>query len=472
VPTLNGWLAVAFAVALLFAGIAAPVGSADAAAEAAAGPTEAPTLTVQVDRTDSTIRYRTIVRAPADADRVRLDGAFGILNVTRADGFVTAGNGYRLADGREQATLTAIIDLDDARDTPLGKVGPDGSFQAGENWAFAPSPRYHVRSWTSGNTTPRSTRLGSPDADTETAVHADAPVAVGERFVFLGPHDVRTRTVEGQRVELIVPEAASFALGADRSFRLAGRTYQEAGATPERPVTAFVLPETVRAGGGASGTDLWLRADASEQTLTHEFAHTALTLPTTAETQWLSEAAAEYLAYQVTHEERVTDTLRRRAGDDDAVLADRTTWESDYVAYRKGAALLALLDERVRTATDGEHSLTDVLTRLSAMDGPIDPAELRKVVTATADESTAAWLDEQATGTAPAVAPATQSAGFVTFDVVDQWTLGDSGAVPSGSPRDPLTVLTSLGALSVLFWVPVRLGYGLYRRRFPRGSAT
>lgn len=444
--------------ALLLAGAATPVGSIGTAAESPAATESAatgPVLAVDVERSGSEIHYTAMVRAPEGAVRVRLGGAFGILNVSRSDGFVATNAGYRLRDGRERATLTASIDLAESRETALGAVGPNGPFQAGEHWAFAPSPRYHVR-WSNGDET-RTVELRDARSNSTagSVVRAEQPVAVGDRFVFLGPHSVRTEQVDDRPVRLVVPEVASFDAGAERSFELARQVHQAGGTGPQQPVTAFVLPAAVRAGGGASDADVWLRADASERTVAHEFAHTALSLRTTPETRWLSEAAAEYLAYRAVEETGVTERLRLRVADGDAVLADRATWESEHVPYRKGAALLALLDERIQTATNGEQSLTSVLVALSRTEAVIDAATLRQTVAEVADERTAAWLEEQATGTAPAVRPGAQAG------------LGSLGSVSNLS-----ALLASLGAASTLLWVLLRLGYGLWRRLGSPGSAT
>lgn len=444
--TVRRGIVVIAAVALLFTAIAPPVGSAGAAGPDAP---DDPTLAVDIERDGTTVQYRATVTAPADADRVRIDGAFGVLNVTDRDGLVAARNGYRLADDREEATITLSIDLSEHRDTPLGRVGPDGPFQAGEDWAFAPSPRFHVRWWHDGSA--EQVRLRGAQRDsTESAVTAEAPVAVGERFVFLGPHRVERRTVDGQSVRLVVPETASFAVGAERAFALANRTVRAAGNAPRRPATAFVLPDSVRAGGGASGTDLWVRADADERTVAHEFAHTALRLRTTRETRWVSEAAAEYLAYRAVSPGAVTTTLRRRVTDTDAVLADRDSWGDDAVPYRKGAALLALLDERIRTASGGERSLTHVLVRLSASDAAVDTTALEAAVRAVSDDATATWFTGQATSSAPAVRPPEQAGLGGSFD---------STIAVSTASQNPLGLLATLGGFSMLVWVPFRLRY-------------
>lgn len=451
-----------------------PVGSADAASSATApsqsavaGSSTDATLGVHVKRVGSVLRYHATVRMPSGADDVRLDGAFGQLTVTAKDGFVPDGSGYRLREGRTNATLTASFDLSEQRSTPLGAVGPDGPFQATEGWAFAPSPRYQLR-WTTDGTV-QSTRLRdaqTPGGSPASVVSADQQVAVGERFVFLGPHSVRTEAVDGQTVRVVVPEAASFRVGTERTLELARTVNAEAGVTPSRPVTAFVLPGAVRANGGASGTDIWVQEDAGELTVAHEFAHAALRLPTTEQTRWLSEAAAEYLAYQASHDERVTAKLRERVADADAVLAEQASWESDHVAYRKGAAVLAMLDDRIRTVTDGEESLTAVLAELSSGARTVDAAHLGAAVAGVADADTATWLDEQMTGTARATLPATRASGFVSGDAFDR---SPGTGVPW--PLSPV----SLGALVVAGWMlwkaPMRVGYRRCRRVASRGFA-
>jgi hypothetical protein len=224
-------------------------------------------------------------------------------------------------------------------------------------------------------------------------------------------------------------------------------------------VTAFVLPREVRAGGAASDTDLWVRADASERTVAHEFAHAAVSLRTTERTRWLGEAAAEYVAYRTVSTGEVRETLLERVVQRDAVLADRDTWHSDAVAYRKGAAVLALLDERVRAATDGDHSIRTVLAALSA-GGRVDAATLREAVVGAADEPTATWLVDQAAGE-PTFDSATASASTGTPGV-DQRIPG-AGGDHGLSPAAISGLLTALAAFLVTLWVLARCSYRLLR---------
>ena len=455
-------------LAVVLAGAAAPVGgvgtadldpTSTTAGAVATPPAETP-LSVSVERSGSTVRYRATVTAPENAEHVRLGGAFGLLNVTRSDGFRAVEHGYRLREGRDRGTLVVAVDLDESRSTPLGRVGPDGPFQAGDGWAFAPSPRFGL-SWTvNGTTAERRLAAGAAEKGASVPLDADGSVAVGDRFVYLGAHTVDQR--DGTR--LIVPRAASFDVGADRALSLAASTYREAGTDPDGPVTAFVLPREVRAGGAASGTDLWVRADATERTVAHEFAHAAVSLRTTERTRWLGEAAAEYVAYRTVGPADVTGTLLARVVQPDAVLADRDSWGSDAVAYRKGAAVLALLDERVRATSDGERSIRSVLAELSAAER-VDAETLRAVVVAAADEPTAVWLTEHATGEA-------------TFDAVAE---DDSARTPGvarrfpgvdgagwASPTAVTGLLAALGAVVLIFWVIARCCYrafGLLRSR-------
>jgi hypothetical protein len=412
-PSTPGRRTVVIAVVwtLLFAGAVGSVMSLGApngtpltdigAVTGADGPADRPTLDVAVSRENATLVYDVTVTAPADVRHLRLDGAFGAYTVTETSGFVADRGGYRLADGREQATLTATLDLSESQRTALGTVGPDGAFQAGDDWAFAPSPRFHVR-WMRGDVVHHQ-RLTEHQTDPAVAVDAAAPVAIGERFVFLGAHSVHTRRVDGQQVRVVVPEGTTFQVGVNRSVSLLGAVQKETGTRATGPITAFVLPEQVRSGGASSGRDVWVRADVSEVTVAHEFVHATLTLRTTSETQWLREAVAEYLAYRVAGDEESLALLAAGADGTDArtVLADPSTWPDDRVPYEHGAATLAALDGRLRAASDGDETVGTLVGRLSSQsrrgEWLTHESVVQTVWTATHDE-TATWFDAAATG--------------------------------------------------------------------------
>ena len=447
---------------VLLAGATAPVGSVGAAAapasDAAISPSptnETASLSVAVERDGDTVRFRATVDAD-DAEDVRLDGAFGLLTVTEHDGFRAVDGSYHLREGRERGTLVAAVDLGDPRQTPLGDIGPGGAFQAGEGWAFAPSPRFSL-SWRANGRIVEE-RFGPGAA-------ADPTVAVGERFVFLGAHRVH----ESGDVRLIVPERARFAVGADRAFSLAERSYRAAGSHPDGPVTAFVLPRAVRAGGAASGTDLWIRADAGERTVVHEFAHTALALRTTDRTRWLGEASAEYVAYRVAGPADTVGVLTARVTQRDAVLADRETWHGDSVAYRKGAAVIALLDQRIRRVTDDERSVAAVLGTLSAS-SRVDSTTLRSAVASASNEATATWLLEFA-GAPKTVDHAAGSPAPTGSPGAEQRFPGSDGGSDGLSFAEVSGLLAALGALAMMGWVLLRGCYRLVARFCP-GSAV
>lgn len=441
---------------VLLAGASAPAGSVGAAAAPASDAVASPapangtaSLSVAVERDGDTVRFRATVDAD-DAEDVRLDGAFRLLTVAEHDGFRAVDGSYHLREGRERGTLVAAVNLGEARQTPLGEVGPGGPLQAGDRWAFAPSPRFRL-SWREDGRI-ADQRFGPGAAADDTAV------AVGERFVFLGAHRVH----ESGDVRLIVPEHASFPVGADRALSLAEQSYRAAGSHPDGPVTAFVLPRAVRAGGAASGTDLWIRADAGERTVAHEFAHTALALGTTDRTRWLGEASAEYVAYRVAGPEDTVGVLTARVTQRDAVLADRETWHGDSVAYRKGAAVVALLDQRIRRVTDDERSVAAVLGTLSAS-SRVDSATLRGAVASASNGATATWLlefagapktvDHAAGSPAPTGSPGAEQ----RFSGTDDGSDGIPVAEISG-------LLAALGAFAMMGWVLLRGCYRLVSR--------
>ncbi len=461
---------------MLFAGASLPAGLAAGApaspahpAVAAAPSSTAPSadLAVTVERDGRTVRFEATVDADHEADSVRLDGAFGVLNVTETDGFESAGDGYRLSEGRERATLVAGVDLGETRSTPLGDIGPDGPFQAGENWAFAPSPRFRLSWEAAGTTLERRFDAGDEAPGGNVSVDADAPVAVGDRFVFVGSHRVHVATGDSP-TRLIVPDAAAFTVGADRALELAVGSYRAAGTTPDGAVTAFVLPRAARAGGAASDTDLWIRADASELTLAHEFAHAALALHTNERSRWLGEASAEYVAYRVAGPDDTVGVLTDRVTRPDAVLADRDSWHGDRVAYRKGAAVLALLDERIREVTDGERSVRSVFAALSASEY-VDPVVLRKAVVDAAGEETAVWLAGYVGGD-PATTAGDGPHPSMTPGLDQRFPEmgGDADTLPAAELSG---LLAAVAAVLVLLWTVVRAGYRLFRRLRP-GSAV
>lgn len=369
--------------------VGAPSG-AFAATDATAESNPQSPLSVTVHRNGSSLVYRATVQAPAAVQRLRVDGAFGVYAVTDHSGFVASDNGYRLRDGRESGTLTLRLDLSEHRETPLGTVGPNGTFQAREDWAFAPSPRFHLRWRSAGDNAIHHQRLDDSVVD----VRGTTDVVVGERFVFLGPHTVHTREVEGREIRIVVPAGTEFGVGSERSFDLFGRVQRTMEADADSTVTTFVLPETVRSGGAASGTDVWVRADAGEVTVAHEFAHASLSLWTTTRTRWLREAMAEYVAYRVAGPENVSFADRVRHPD--ASLTEPSTWPDEKVPYRKGAAVLAALDGKILSATDGEHSLVTLLQRLSTRREAITHDSFVDAVGRTAGEETASWLTQTA----------------------------------------------------------------------------
>ncbi|MBP1987748.1 hypothetical protein [Halolamina salifodinae] len=449
---------------VLLAGVSAPAGGVSAAVASGGADATSPTttngaasLSVAVERDSETVRFRASVDAADAAEDVRLDSAFGLLTVSESDGFRKVDGSYRLREGREQGTLVAAIDLSNSRQTPLGKIGQNGPFQAGEGWAFAPSPRFHL-SWREDGRI-LDQRFGPGAAADE------ANVSVGKRFVFIGAHRVH----ESGDVRLILPERARFAVGVDRALSLADQSYGVVGSDPDGPVTAFVLPRAVRAGGAASSTDLWVRADAGKRTVAHEFGHTALALRTTDRTRWLGEASAEYVAYRVAGPEDTVGVLTARVTQPDAVLADRETWGGASVAYRKGAAVIAHLDERIRRATDGERSVSTVLAALSASKR-IDSERLHAAVTAASNEATATWLQEHAGSSAGLDDAAGSSASTGTPGAEQRFSGTNDGL--DGIPLAELSgLLTALGAFVVIGWVLLR---GCYRllSRFRTGSAV
>jgi len=223
----------------------------------------------------------------------------------------------------------------------------------------------------------------SPSVDTEPGVerrerlHVVGEGYVGNRTVLLGDHEVYDRRADGQTIEVVVPDSVSLLYGpnrtadalanASRALRIGARDDTlHAFATPEIETEADFL---VQPGFALDGSTLLVDADSELDVWTHEYVHTRQAFSDAERLQWLTEASAEYYGWLLSIRQgydgwgALRGVLSSARGDE-SVLGDPETWsgESD---YRKGALVLAALDRAVRTATDGERTLQDVLRRVN-----------------------------------------------------------------------------------------------------------
>jgi len=209
---------------------------------------------------------------------------------------------------------------------------------------------------------------------------------VGSALLYLGPHEIRERTAHGQRFQLVVPQQAtltedpeeildSVADASDR-FRVGDR---------DKRVLMIAAPTSVSWGvlGLQTGDrDFYVQADqqldAADNTWIHEYVHTRQDFRTERESEWFFEATAEYYAGQLTLEQDRIDYQQFRnylaRGQNrrfaDVRLVDPSTWRSNGGNYFKGALVVADLDRRIRTETDGSGTFQDVFRRMNRKSSP------------------------------------------------------------------------------------------------------
>jgi hypothetical protein len=266
------------------------------------------------------------------------------------------------------------------------------------DWAVVEAASTGAASW--------QYRGGSPTFTRTVHVAGEGVVSPDGAVAYLGPHDEYRDTTGDQTTRLVVPTASN--LSPQPSVVLAGLDNAtdalDVGAlSPE--VVAIALPTTKTewgALGRQAGDDgFWVQADASmttpNNTWFHEYVHTRQSFGWTDETRWLVEATANYYAGLLSFNLGYTagDEFRRHVAtdrDSDAVLSAPNQWPSRHTPYSKGMRVLAALDHRIRTATDGTRSFIHVFRSMNKQDD-LTHDNFVEIVNNVASGSNRRWLD-------------------------------------------------------------------------------
>jgi hypothetical protein len=268
------------------------------------------------------------------------------------------------------------------------------------------------------------TNTGTETEPLEVARVAGQGVA-GPNFAYLGPSQTYNRTVNGTTIHLIVPKAAqpastpqtmlSALAKAERSLQMGAQTEH---------VDVFIAPPPITVSGLAGGVaqnghrDILVHQSARlatpDNVLLHEYIHTQQDYTTSDEMKWLVEASAEYygalLAYQqglISYE--AFHSYVESESYPTAILFDSDTWSSSNVPYFKGMQTLAALDAKIRTLSNGTHSLADVFRHLNHHEGTVTYDVFVTYVSQAAGESLAGWLNKYVKSPATPNVPTTPS---------------------------------------------------------------
>lgn len=182
--------------------------------------------------------------------------------------------------------------------------------------------------------------------------------------------------------------------------------------------TVFVVPDAVTNGlrGGAfhGGSDptIWLTIDGVDTTqstvLGHELVHASQTYSVDSELQWWIEASAAYLGGLI--ETRAHDSVNHDAFAEQmfhptdweycsipptnrtAQLSTPDTW-THYFQYFQGARLASIIDETLRTHTDGTHTLLSLHQWMQSHES-VTYSEFRAQIAAWTSPAFASQLDQ------------------------------------------------------------------------------
>jgi hypothetical protein len=381
------------------------------------------------DRVRVTVRLTSL---PAAVSRFRFSPQFDGVRTVDRRGF-TREDGDFVWDGRTETpsiTYTAPA-APDARSESRGtERGANGLGTAdAEDWTYVATGRL---------TFPYAYRYFGTDPGVETRIAAEGGTT-GASVAFLGEYTTATQRTGDQRFRLVVPDAATFdATARERVFATlrTARRDLEVGAVDDR-VTVFVTTAPIRRGGVtfpqrvADAQNVWVRddvpVDATSNTWIHEYVHTRQSYDLAPELGWFTEASAEYYAALLTlHQGRIDYdafhdhvTVDRHAADR---LADQSTWTRDRTPYTKGRRVLAALDARIRTESDGTATLEDVFRRLNDHGGTVTYRDFVEQVNGVAGTDLSDWLDRHVRGT---VAPPVPDDRYTFVDPTVADTDGD-----------------------------------------------
>jgi PGF-CTERM protein len=324
------------------------------------------------------------------------------LNVTAADGLNRTQNrtwtwreGETDRDHTPTLTTTYEVNRTNTHFDGFDSVG------TGEWALFAvPDVRLHWR-WDSGRgpTYREPVRLG-----------ANATGYAGVEWVFVGDATVDRRQIDYQNVTLVVPDSAP-----DGSLSPVVRQLREAipllnVQQPNDRIDVFLAPSPIRRGGlestefGGEPDALWVSTrtvDENSLITSHEYVHTRQSFNTSARMDWLDEGHAEYTELLLGLETGRIDYAEFRsklAGTEESSVNLTDPTHDLSADYEKGARVVAVIDTKIRRATDGERTFEDVWIRLNAHDGTVTYRDFKQILERVAGQSFDDWLDTATSG--------------------------------------------------------------------------
>ncbi|WP_207586641.1 CARDB domain-containing protein [Halomontanus rarus] len=295
----------------------------------------------------------------------------------------------------------------------------------------------------------------------ERTAEVDGPGATGGDIAYFGPVTEHTRSAGSESFRLAVPDAVELRESPEDildSFENASRSLRIGGKNDEVFVVAVPSDDV---SWGASGiqygdSDAWVVADAPLDTprnvWLHEYVHTRQDFMkssgtgTTAETQWLVEAQAEYFAALTTLEQERIEfsdfrrSLRegQRALYTRGTLSDRSTWHHEQTDYVKGPLVFGAIDRQLRLETEGERTGRDVVRKLNLREEPVTQDAFLSLLEREGGPDLRAFAERytQTAQTPDAWSVSDHSAAFDQPTALIDYALADEPIRVSGPTRD------------------------------------
>jgi hypothetical protein len=216
-------------------------------------------------------------------------------------------------------------------------------------------------------------------------------------FSFLGEHDIKTANANGQQFRLVIPEAANLSVSPDAIFEdiaYASNQLKVGGRDEEVVMIAIPTPNGMNwAFGGVALDRTFLAQDKTPLNSTlngwvHEYIHTRQDFDTTRDFRWFTEGSAIYYTslFTLQQEQIGFNAFKQKTGVNrppyvNAILTKRRQ-NSPYHAVwdDKRDLVTGRADQRIRLATNGSASLTDIFRRLNSENEPISNADFIRYV--------------------------------------------------------------------------------------------
>lgn len=358
---------------------------------------------------DSRLRYRITFNLSNATTRFRAQPR-ARSTVTNTTGLVPRGEQYVWTGTTTTPALTVVVDASDG----------------GYRWLFARTPFVAYR-WTANGTTHCTTTADDASLTVTAPGTHSVTTSPGHAFVSTGTHEVVAFTVEGTRYRIVYDrEYAASDFDATALRRTIARTARhfDVNATTTA-VTLFALPSTASTAAYAYRTprvphqrDVVVNSmepvGVAGGIWTHELVHTHQTFDLGPRMRWFREGSAQYYATLIPSQydrpraadgggdgtaeaatASISDAVEAR---DTAVLSKPATW-SNQTQYHRGALALLVLGNRLRTASNGTYTVTDLFGWMNRHRGTVTYEAFRREVVRHSTPRVGIWLDRHVTST-------------------------------------------------------------------------